>query len=259
MLTPEQVNALAQYFKIDNASIIREYLQLLFLRSFYSLKESQEVFFKGGTAIHFHCGSFRFSEDLDFSCRLTATRIHKLLEESVKPLIDEIASLELVDLGHQHNSFNGRLRLKYKGSHYLAIRLEFSQREKPLTHEVSMIETRFPLVSYPLVVHLDAEELLAEKVRAILIRGKGRDFFDLWYLLSKGTAVRNDYIREKMKWYRKSYVPQDLVRAVKKANEKNLWDDLARFLPKPYRPEIAKIIPDILQKIAIEKKVLDKV
>jgi hypothetical protein len=47
MMTTEQIGELARHFKIDEASILREYVQLLFLRSFYALKESRYVFFKG--------------------------------------------------------------------------------------------------------------------------------------------------------------------------------------------------------------------
>jgi len=57
-MTTEQIGELARHFKIDEASIVREYVQLLFLRSFYALKESRHVFFKGGTAIHFHYSVF---------------------------------------------------------------------------------------------------------------------------------------------------------------------------------------------------------
>jgi len=48
MMTTEQIGELARHFKIDEASIMREYVQLLFLRSFYALKESRNVFFKDG-------------------------------------------------------------------------------------------------------------------------------------------------------------------------------------------------------------------
>jgi predicted nucleotidyltransferase component of viral defense system len=92
-----------------------------------------------------------------------------------------------------------------------------------------------------LVVHLDAEELLAEKTRAILMRSKGRDYFDFWYLLSKGLPLRVDYIREKMKWYGKDYRQGDLTEIIATAKEKDLYNDLARFLPKHYRQTITDL------------------
>jgi predicted nucleotidyltransferase component of viral defense system len=249
MMTTEQISELARHFKIDEASIVREYVQLLFLRSFYALKESRHVFFKGGTAIHFHYGSFRFSEDLVFSTLQSSDQLLQMVEAATRDLKTEMASLEQGKFTMKHDSFNGQLKFAYKGSRPLTIRLEFSQREKPLTRAVSLIETPFPLVSYPLVMHLDAEELLAEKTRAILSRSKGRDFFDFWYLLSKGIPLREDYIREKMKWYGKDYQRDDLVEIIADAKEKDLHHDLARFLPKHYRQTIADLKKNILQKL----------
>ena len=46
-MTTEQIGELARHFKIDEASIMREYVQLLFLRSFYALKESRQCLFQG--------------------------------------------------------------------------------------------------------------------------------------------------------------------------------------------------------------------
>jgi predicted nucleotidyltransferase component of viral defense system len=249
MMTTEQIGELARHFKIDEASIMREYVQLLFLRSFYALKESRKVFFKGGTAIHFHYGSFRFSEDLDFSTLQSSDQLRKTVETATIDLKAEMPSLEHGKFSIKHDSFSGQLKFAYKGSRSLTIRLEFSQREKALTRAVSLIETSFPLVSYPLVVHLDAEEHLAEKTRAILTRSKGRDYFDFWYLLSKGIPLREDYIREKMKWYRKDYRQEDLTEIIAAAKEKDLYNDLARFLPKHYRQTITNLKKNILQKI----------
>lgn len=249
MMTTEQISELARHFKIDEASIVREYVQLLFLRSFYTLKESRHVYFKGGTAIHFHFGSFRFSEDLDFSTLQSADRLRQMVEAATRDLKTEMASLEQGKFTIKHDSFNGQLRFAYKGSRPLTIRLEFSQREKTLTRAVSLIETRFPLVGYPLVVHLDAEELLAEKTRAILTRSKSRDYFDFWFLLSKGIPLREDYIREKMKWYGKDYRQEDLTEIIAAVKEKDLYNDLARFLPKHYRQTITDLKKNILQRL----------
>jgi predicted nucleotidyltransferase component of viral defense system len=76
-------------------------------------------------------------------------------------------------------------------------------------------------------------ELLAEKTRAILTRSKGRDYFDFWYLLSKGIPLREDYIREKMKWYGKDYRQEDLTEIIAAAKEKTcitIWRDFYRSI-----------------------------
>ena len=87
------------------------------------------------------------------------------------------------------------------------------------------------------------------KTRAILTRSKGRDYFDLWYLLSKGIPLREDYIREKMKWYGKNYQQEDLTEIIAVAKEKDLYNDLAKFLPKHYRQTIADLKKNILEKL----------
>jgi predicted nucleotidyltransferase component of viral defense system len=43
-----------------------EVAQLIVLQSLFSLRESREVIFQGGTAIRWFHGGMRFSEDLDF-------------------------------------------------------------------------------------------------------------------------------------------------------------------------------------------------
>jgi len=54
MITREQIKTLVKKFKINETTIFREYLQLLFLNSLYSFTESRKsCFLKGGTAAHF--------------------------------------------------------------------------------------------------------------------------------------------------------------------------------------------------------------
>ena len=131
----------------------------------------------------------------------------------------------------------------------LTIRLEFSLREKPLTHSVSPIETLFPVGAYPLVVHLDSEEILAEKVRAILARHKGRDLFDLWILLSKGVKINDNYVQKKMDWYKTRYDQDKLLAAIEKYETKAVVNDLVKFLPGNYRPFIMELKSRTMEKL----------
>ena len=69
------------------------------------------------------------------------------------------------------------------------------------------------------------------------------------YLLSKGISMREDYIREKMKWYGKDYRQEYLTEIIAVAKEKDLYNDLARFLPKHYRQTVMDLKKNILQKL----------
>ena len=49
MITQGQLTALTKTFKTNEATILREYLQLIFLNALYSFPNSQNIVFKGGT------------------------------------------------------------------------------------------------------------------------------------------------------------------------------------------------------------------
>jgi len=249
MITEEQIRNLANKFQIDHYSILREYLQLIFLKYFYEAKESQKVYFKGGTAIHFLYGSFRFSEDLDFTSLITISELRALLKEVLLQMESEAGELELVNLGIKEHALTEIIKYRHGLKHPLTIRLEFSLRERPLTHQISPIETQFPIAPYPLVVHMDIEELLAEKIRALLTRHKGRDLFDLWFFLSKGVKLREDYIENKMRWYKMKYDFSNVVSAVQRYRQEGLEDDLRKFLPRNYRPFIKEIKIKTMEKL----------
>ena len=84
MISTVQLQDLSKKYKTNLTVVAREYLQLLFLQSFYDIPDSERVFFKGGTAIHFLMDGFRFSEDLDFTVELPEESLVKLLAKSIK-------------------------------------------------------------------------------------------------------------------------------------------------------------------------------
>ncbi len=62
----------------------------------------------------------------------------------------------------------------------LTIMLDFSLREKlVLPVALAYLETAFPTTTFPLVCHLQPEEMLIEKVRAIMSRCRGLYIFYL--------------------------------------------------------------------------------
>lgn len=243
MITQRTIQTFSDKLKIDAFSIFREYIQLVFLSRFYTHKESEKIYFKGGTLVHFLLGSFRFSEDLDFTVTMKEEALHKLLQKTMEEVKWEIPSLSFQIINSAFD-FSLSYRLKYTGEEFkfpLTIKLEFSLREKPLTTEVTVLQTEFPVSSYPLVVHLGWEEVLAEKIRALLTRGQGRDLFDTWFLFSKGVNIRLNYINEKMKWYKKKVTIKDIENNINDFDEKELKKDLGKFLPRDQRKIITHL------------------
>ena len=241
---------LARKFDIDEYSVLREYLQLLFLKSLYQIPESTAVFFKGGTAIHFLLHSFRFSEDLDFTAVISKKEIKKLLVLAVEKVRLEAPGLESESLSDESLSTAYRLKFPTELSiRPLFIRIEISFREKPLTRKISVIETEFPIVPYPMVVHHDFEEILAEKVRALLTRQQGRDIFDLWFLFSKGVSLNKIFVEGKMRYYKKEFDIRKLRSVIERMSPQSLKDDLEKFLPKSHRKMINELKTMLLNKL----------
>ncbi|HGJ65274.1 TPA: 50S ribosomal protein L10, partial [bacterium] len=148
------------------------------------------------------------------------------------------------DLGFSYKLFFYPFKLKQKTS----IRIDFSFREKPKTKEVKVIVPfDYPITPYPLVVSLSKEEILAEKIRALFYRGKPRDLFDLWFLLTKQTKIDEKLIDLKFKYYPnlKFSFPR-LKEIVKNYDENELKKDLNQFLPENYRYFYKQLKQEIL-------------
>lgn len=233
MITKDQITSLSQVFNIDVYSIFREYLQLVFLSYLYQEKEADKIFFKGGTALRLLFNSPRFSEDLDFSTDYKDIQIKKLLKKVLDKIKKELPSLKLVPL---YNGKEGiRFRVIFESSELkypLSVRLDFHQEKISKSCDVSTLSTKFPVIIFPQVYHLSGEAILGEKIEALKSRSKGRDVFDIWFLLSKGIKFNNIDKKSLIKDLRS--FPQNL-----------LEKDLGKFLPRSQK----QIIPVLKKEI----------
>ena len=98
MITKEQILNLSRFYQIDTFTILREYLQLVFLDNLYRMKGMNKIFFKGGTAIRILFGSPRFSEDLDFSTTYPINKIKEVVKKIEVEIQKEIPSLKILPL-----------------------------------------------------------------------------------------------------------------------------------------------------------------
>lgn len=243
MLNFEFIYKKAKDSRIDTVTILREYWQLLFLQKLYEHKESKEIFFKGGTAIRFLYNSFRFSEDLDFTSIGKKEEIELLLLKVFRYFRDNTNfSLEFkkerVFVKFEEESLKYRFLFQpKKSSQKVSIRFDVSFREKPLTKEETvLIPFDYPISPYPLVLHLNSAEILAEKIRALFIRSKPRDLFDVWYLLTKKIAIDEKILKKKFKLYPGvSFNKNNFKKIIEAYDEDGLKKDLNQFLPENFR------------------------
>lgn len=246
MITLSQTQTLAGSFQIDTFTIMREYLQLVFLNYLYASPESKHIYFKGGTAIRLLFGSPRFSEDLDFSTTLSCQRLQSIILDLAGKLQSELPGLQIKLLYSGKTSI--RYHLKYSPQDFkypLNLRLDFTFVQKVLAPAVSPLVTRFPLTVFPLISHLSSAEILAEKLCALSSRTKGRDYYDTWYLLEKGIKLDPKLLSQKFHENKLIFNQQKLLSRVHAYSQKDLNLDLAQFLPKSQKP-IIKILLDLL-------------
>lgn len=252
MITKGQIGALAKDYQIDEFTVAREYLQLLFLSYLYQKKEAEKIYFKGGTAIRLLFGSPRFSEDLDFSTTHSKIQTVRLIKNIGQAMNRELPELKIILIYSGKNGLRFRIKLLAADFKYpLTVRLDFTKIAKPKKIIVSPILSKFPIVIFPLVCHLPKEEILAEKICALATRSKGRDFFDLWYLLEKEISLTEKLVKEKFKGIGKTYNLKEILKKIKSYPQKKLVQDLTPFLPRSQRKIIPLLKTRLQQKLAL--------
>lgn len=248
MLNKTELEEIGHTFGFNLWQTERDYFQHLFLM-FLSKRISDELVFKGGTALQKVFGLNRFSIDLDF------TLSHALpsdLWENIRRDFGNFGIKVKFELSEHKNSM--KVKLSIGGSSYestertlTVLRVEISLREKvllkPETKEI------FPVYSdlQPYLVRvMDLDEVVAEKIRAILTRDKARDVFDLRFLLNKKIKVDETLVNEKLKAYRITYSKTLLLEKISKM-EKVWHNELSQLMI--IIPEFKEVIKEIKEKV----------
>lgn len=235
MITTQQAQRLAKRYAIDPITIFREHLQLTFLNYLYQNRKADTVCFKGGTALRLLFGSPRFSEDLDFDTPYGKEELTLLVREIEKSISNEIPGLHILPLYSGKNGIRFRITLYHPDFKFpIVVRLDFT-RVKKIKAEASVMKTDFPLVILPLIYHASTEDILREKFLALSERNKGRDFFDVLYLLRLKTP------------FDPKSVEGGLLAKIESYPQAKLERDVRPFLPESER-RILPILKDLLVK-----------
>lgn len=173
-------------------AILREFLQIKFLTTLYSLPGCQQLSFIGGTSLRLLRGLDRFSEDLDFdNFGLQADEIRGLFVKAARYFKKEGYVLKF-DFRQTKNGGTARLRflnlLQLLGisrhpQEKLMIRLDFTPQKRIQTEVILL--TGFGMSER--VVTNTLPVLISQKFRALILRKqtRGRDFYDLYWLMAK--------------------------------------------------------------------------
>lgn len=222
MLTVAQLRRAAQRNRIGLQAQERDYMQCLFLYLLYTAPRATRagLYFKGGTALRIVYGSPRFSEDLDFNSELTLDETRTRLRAAAAELSAFGAQALLRNERSNQNGFG--CALSYRGPLFNgrpnskgSVRLDVSTRREPVAVAPVLVTPGYDDIEPFIISTLTLEHILAEKVRALLIRAKPRDLYDLWFLLSKGARADHALINVKMSLYDMTFSATRLKRALR--------------------------------------------
>ncbi len=224
MIESDVIKRLAKIQKLTPYQQEKHYLQTATLSGIYN-EITDELVFKGGTALFFFYGLDRFSEDLDFTQQ---EHIH------VQKLKDAISNrFDLLSIAHEikkEPSITGDvLKVKANGPLYKGlrsesiVRIDISQRNdmvlKPDIMEIIPLYNDLRPFSIPV---MKKEEILAEKTRALLTRARARDLYDIAFLLKKDVQWNEDLVNKKLTYYKKRYEREEFKKNVLAI--KNIWN-----------------------------------
>lgn len=201
MITVTEVREKAREKGIPESTIERDYVQNWFLKGLYS--KDRGMVFKGGTAIKkVHINDYRFSDDLDFTMLKEADDdyFREVIEETIGIARDEagINFEDRIKIEQNLNGWEGSVyfRLVRQVGSPIKIKLDISKidsetmvlppEERPIFHNYSD-DCATNVQVYSL------QETMAEKVRALFQRSRGRDLYDVNNLWG---AVEKDELKE---------------------------------------------------------------
>ncbi len=229
---------------------------------------SDKIVFRGGTCIRkiFYPGETRCSEDLDFT---------NLTVEDSTSFLGEVSSLTGKNLGV--TTFE-RTEIEYQNERGLDFTFYYTSLLQQRNHIVFNLSTASPLekaarmkarvapyfLESPKVLTMSLNEILAEKMRALLQRKKPRDVFDAWFLIhEKRVKLDKRLLRKKLqrsydaapfgkKKDAETYVMRDVASRIRLSVTEKAWNNELGGLmtwPRPERSVVVESVCEILSQM----------
>lgn len=234
--------------------ILREYLQYKILEIVFSGPNANKLIFLGGTCLRIVHGNQRFSEDLDFD------NFH-LSEPEFSEISDNIA-IQLDRMGYETE-----IKLVTKGAYHCHIRfprLLYSQGLSGYEEEKILIQLDTEAQHYeytpemPILNKFDVftkiaitplSLLMAQKCYAILNRprNKGRDFFDLVFLMGQNIQPDMGYLQYKIRISSADELKSKLLAKCDSLDMKSMAADVAPFLFNPGDEKKVRLFTEYLK------------
>lgn len=195
--------AIGQNSRFDRL-MLKEYLQLLILEYLSTSKHAQQLTFIGGTCLRHVYGIDRFSEDLDFDCKLLSEAEFMVMTDDVITHLQRNGINAVV-----RDKRNPKLTAFRRNIYFPELLFELNLSGHPGERLLIKIEAQDQGIDYkPQIVTINkmgftfllrcapADVICSMKIAAMLSRAKGRDFYDLMFL-SSFTHPDYDFLKKR--------------------------------------------------------------
>ena len=248
---PEQLQSFDRF-------IIREYLQYKILEIIFETPYENKLAFLGGTCLRIVYNNNRFSEYLDF--------------DNFKLSIDDFNAITLIVKQElERLGYDVEIRNVHKGAYHCYIRfpqllynegLSNHKEEKILiqldteSHEFYYKPDQPVLNKFDVFTHINAtpgDIVLAQKFFAVINRrrNKGRDFFDIVFLLGQGQTPNYDYLNAKTGIANPDDLRSVVLEKCKKLNMKEMAADVKPFLFNPKDEKKIRLFPEYMEQVKL--------
>ena len=175
-----------------NKHILKEYIELMALNFLSTTKFVRKLTFIGGTNLRLVKGIDRFSEDLDFDCKdFTKEEFLEMTDEVIRFL--ERSGLKTQPKDKENEKLTAFRRSIYfpellfemdlSGHREERFLLKIESQDQQVDYKPVIAKIQGCGFFFPMPVPPD-EVLCSMKIAAMLTRAKGRDFYDLMFLLT---------------------------------------------------------------------------
>ena len=238
--------------------ILREYLQHKILQIIFDSEYVNHLCLLGGTCLRIVHGNTRFSEDLDFD--------NFQLKEDVFESISVLIKKQL-----EQEGYSIEMKTVYKGAYHCYIRFPKLLYQEGLSGHLEekiliqldtepqrfdfkpekYILNRFDIFTQILITPLDI--LLAQKLYAILNRerNKGRDFFDVVFILSMIDMPDYNYLRLKTGISTARELKERILEKCSTINMEEMAKDVQPFLFDPADAKKVSLFTDYLKQVKL--------
>jgi predicted nucleotidyltransferase component of viral defense system len=217
--------------------ILREYLQYKILESIYSSKFNTDLIFMGGTCLRIIHDNQRFSEDLDFDNigldRSGFENLAKIVEETLKlegfPVETRLVYKKTFHCYIKIPKILNKEGLSSFPNQKITIRIDTTPQNYKYSPSVYLLD-KFDVYQNIKVTPISI--LMSQKITALLRRkrAKGRDFFDVSSLISKGIKPDMKYLKQKLDIDSVGTLKTQLRERAEEVNLNKMADDVEAFL-----------------------------